>query len=73
LLAKLPPAFIHAIRLALASSLHDIYVFAAAILVVALVSTVFLKEVPLKGARPELGVGEAPVAVDEDVREAATA
>jgi EmrB/QacA subfamily drug resistance transporter len=73
LLAKLPPAFTHAIRLALSNSLHDIYVFAGVILVVALVSTVFLKEVPLIGARPELGGGEAPVVTDDEEPEAAAA
>src|SRR5438477_250503 len=51
LLAKLPPAFVHVIRLALSDTLHDIYIFAGAILIVALVSTVFLKEVPLSSAR----------------------
>jgi hypothetical protein len=71
LLAKLPPAFVHAIRLALSDTLHDIYVFAGLVLVVALVSTVFLKEVPLTGDRAELGFDEAPVIVDEREREAA--
>ena len=70
LLAKLPPAFVHAIRAALADTLHDIYMLAGAVLVVALVSTLFLKEVPLAGARPELGLGEAPVPTDEEDREA---
>jgi MFS family permease len=71
LLAKLPPAFVQAIRLALSDTLHDIYVFAGLVLVVALVSTVFLKEVPLTGDRAELGFDEAPVIVDEREREAA--
>src|ERR1700682_65897 len=43
LLAKLPPAFVGAIRLALSDTLHDIYLFAGAILVVALISTLFMK------------------------------
>ena len=73
LLAKLPPAFVHAIRLALSDTLHDIYVFAGAILVVALISTVFLKEVPLTGEKAENGFDEAPVIVDEEEREAAAA
>ncbi len=64
LLAKLPPPFVHAIRLALADSLHDIYVFAGAILIVALVATVFMKEVPLTGTRFETGFEAPPV---EDV------
>jgi EmrB/QacA subfamily drug resistance transporter len=71
LLAKLPPAFVHAIRLALSDTLHDIYFFAGAILVVALISTVFLKEVPLTGDSAENGFDEAPVIVDEEEREAA--
>jgi EmrB/QacA subfamily drug resistance transporter len=71
LLAKLPPAFVHAIRLALSDTLHDIYFFAGAILVVALISTVFLKEVPLTGDRAEKGFDEEP-AIEEDDREPAS-
>jgi hypothetical protein len=71
LLAKLPPAFVHAIRLALSDSLHDIYVFAGVVLVIALISTVFMKEVPLTGERAENGFDEAPVIVDEQERETA--
>jgi EmrB/QacA subfamily drug resistance transporter len=61
LLAKLPPAFVHVIRLALSDTLHDIYIFAGAILIVALVSTIFLKEVPLTSARPRTGFEAPPV------------
>ncbi len=71
LLAKLPPAFVHAIRLALSDTLHDIYVFAGVVLVIALISTVFMKEVPLTGERAENGFDEAPVIVDERERETA--
>ncbi|MEO8746034.1 MAG: hypothetical protein ABI334_06485 [Candidatus Dormiibacterota bacterium] len=71
LLAKLPAAFVHAIRLALSDTLHDIYFFAGLILVVALVSTVFLREVPLTGTKVERGFDEAPVIMDEDERESA--
>ena len=71
LLAKLPPAFVHAIRLALSDTLHDIYIFAGLILIVALVSTVFLKEVPLTNTRPSFGFDEAPVIPDEKERETA--
>jgi hypothetical protein len=39
--------------------------------VVALISTVFLKEVPLTGDQAENGFDEAPVIVDEEEREAA--
>jgi EmrB/QacA subfamily drug resistance transporter len=67
-LASLPPALVTAIRFALSETLRDIYIFAGVVLVIALVSTVFLKEVPLTSAPQELGFGEgAPV--DEDVRE----
>jgi len=67
LLAKLPAAFVHAIRLALSDTLHDIYVFAGLVLVVALVSTVFLREVPLSGAKAGMAFGEGPpVEVDEE-------
>ncbi len=66
LLAKLPPAFVHAIRLALSDTLHDIYFFAGAILVVALISTVFLKEVPLTGDRAENGFDEEPATDDQE-------
>ena len=61
LLGKLPLAFVHAIRLALSDTLRDIYIFAGIVLVVALISTVFLKEVPLTGARRELGFEAPPV------------
>jgi hypothetical protein len=71
LVAKIPLPIIHAIRQALADSLHDIYLFAAAILVVALVSTLFMKEVPLTGARAATGI-ETPPAEDEE-RETAAA
>jgi EmrB/QacA subfamily drug resistance transporter len=73
LLAKLPPAFVHAIRLALSDTLHDIYFFAGAILVIALISTVFLKEVPLTGDKAEKGFDEEPAIDDEDDREPAMA
>ena len=64
LLAKLPAAVIGAIRAALADSLHDIYIFAAFILVLGLVATVFMKEVPLTSAR--MAVETAPVDVHEE-------
>ena len=67
-LANVPPAVVSAIRYALSDTLHDIYVFAGAVLVVALISTVFMKEVPLTSARARGGFGEA-APLDEDVRE----
>src|SRR5467141_1845408 len=69
LLAKLPPSFVSAIRWALSDTLHDIYLFAGAILVLALISTVFLKEVPLTGATAGRGFDAAPVEVEEEERE----
>jgi EmrB/QacA subfamily drug resistance transporter len=66
LLAKLPSSFVSAIRWALSDTLHDIYLFAGAILVVALISTVFMKEVPLTGERAENGFDGEPDMVDGD-------
>jgi EmrB/QacA subfamily drug resistance transporter len=63
-LAQLPAPVAAAIRLALADTLHDIYFFAGLILIVALVSTVFLKEVPLSSTASTTGLGE-PVPDDE--------
>ncbi len=63
-LNQLPKVVATAIRLALADTLHDIYFFAGLILIVALVSTVFLKEVPLSGAPSRTGFA-GPVAADE--------
>jgi EmrB/QacA subfamily drug resistance transporter len=58
-LAKLPAAFVQVIRLALADSLHDIYIFAGAVLILALIATVFMREVPLTEARTS-AASEAP-------------
>jgi hypothetical protein len=63
-LAQLPAPVAAAIRLALADTLHDIYFFAGLILVVALVSTVFLREVPLTSSAPTTGFAD-PVPDDE--------
>jgi len=76
-LNQLPKVVATAIRLALADTLHDIYFFAGLILIVALVSTVFLKEVPLTGAPSRTGF-TGPLAADEadeadDAREAVPA
>ena len=73
LLAKLPASFVHAIRLALSDTLHDIYLFAGLVLVIALISTVFLREVPLLGARVASDLTEAPVPDEEEAREPARA
>jgi EmrB/QacA subfamily drug resistance transporter len=71
LLAKLPPQFIEAIRMALANTLHDIYFFAGLILIAALIATVFMKEVPLTNA-PQVGEFGEAAPVDEAEREERT-
>jgi hypothetical protein len=63
-LAQLPASVANAIRFALADTLHDIYLFAGLILIVALISTVFLKEVPLTSAPSRTGFGD-PVPEDD--------
>ena len=73
-LAQLPPAVANAIRFALADTLHDIYLFAGLVLIVALVSTVFLKEVPLTGAPSRTGFADsAPEDEAGEAREAVPA
>jgi hypothetical protein len=69
LMAKLPAAFIHAIRLALSDTLHDIYLIAGLVLVIALVSTIFLREVPLRGAKVGSGGSEARPPDELDAKE----
>ncbi|HEV2218669.1 MAG TPA: MDR family MFS transporter [Candidatus Dormibacteraeota bacterium] len=71
LLHKLPDQFVVAIRTALASTLHDIYFFAGLILIAALISTVFMKEVPLTNAPQVGGFGDA-APLDESEREERT-
>jgi EmrB/QacA subfamily drug resistance transporter len=39
---------LHAIKLGLAATLHDIFIIAAAIMVIAMIATLFMKEVPLR-------------------------
>ena len=73
-LNQLPKVVATAIRLALADTLHDIYFFAGLILIVALVSTVFLKEVPLTGAPSRTGfAGPVPEDEADEAREAVPA
>jgi MFS transporter len=81
--AALPPQaaplfdrFIEAIRTALAMTLHDLFLVSAAILVIALVATLFLREVPLRSARQPFGEAPAPEAQgskEEPPQRAATA
>ena len=67
LISHLPPVIVTAIRAALADSLHDIYLFAGGVLILALVATVFMREVPLTAARPGAGRREAaPVELEEE-------
>lgn len=53
---------VHAMRLGLADALHDVFLVGAAILVLALLATLFLREVPLRRARqaPEDERNEVP-------------
>ena len=43
---------LHAIRAGLATTLHEIFLYAAAVLILALIASVFLKDVPLRGRQP---------------------
>jgi len=52
---------LHAIRAGLAATLHEIFLYAAAVLILALIASVFLDDVPLRG-RQRAGEEEAPVA-----------
>jgi EmrB/QacA subfamily drug resistance transporter len=62
---------IEATRVALASTMHEVFLIGAGIMVVALVATLFMREVPLRtGGRGALA-GEAPAA-PEATREPAT-
>lgn len=67
--ASLPTQFqplfdqvVHAMRLGLADAIHDVFLIGAAILVVALLATLFLREVPIKRGRqaaaPELAADD---------------
>jgi EmrB/QacA subfamily drug resistance transporter len=65
--AQLPPqaqpAFdqiVHAIQLGLADALHDLFLIGAAMVVVSVVATLFLREVPLRRGGAAAGMGEAP-------------
>ncbi len=53
---------LHAVRVALASTLHEVFLYGAAALIIALIATVFLKDVPLRARQP---------AGEEDVPDAA--
>ncbi len=44
---------LHAIRAGLATTLHEIFLYAAAVLILALIASVFLNDVPLRGRQPD--------------------
>jgi hypothetical protein len=46
---QIPPELLVAIRGALASSLHDVFIIAAVVAVLAAIASLFLQEVPLRG------------------------
>jgi len=57
--AQLPPQFqpvfdqvLDAVRGALASTIHDVFIYATVVVAVALIASVFLKEVPIRGRTP---------------------
>ena len=52
---------LHAIRVGLAATLHEVFLLGAAVLILALIASVFLKDVPLRGRQParEEGAPEA--------------
>jgi EmrB/QacA subfamily drug resistance transporter len=52
---------LHAIRAGLAATLHEIFLYAAAVLILALIASIFLDDVPLRG-RQRAGEEDAPVA-----------
>jgi len=59
--AAIPPQVLVAIRSALASTLHDLFLYAAIAVAVAVVVSVFLEEVPLRGREPRGSEQPAPV------------
>jgi EmrB/QacA subfamily drug resistance transporter len=52
---------LHAIRVGLASTLHEVFLYGGAVLILALIASVFLDDVPLVGRKPAEQEG-APVA-----------
>jgi len=51
---------LHAVRAGLATTLHEVFLYGAAVLVIALIASVFLKDVPLR-ARQTFSEEDAPV------------
>jgi len=65
--AQLAPLFdqvIHATRVGLATTMHELFLIAAAILVVSLVATLFMREVPIRATGAGAMAGEAPPVQD---------
>jgi EmrB/QacA subfamily drug resistance transporter len=72
---QLAPLFdqaMHAVRQALAFTLHDLFLIAMALSAVALIATLFMPDVPLRSRQPQrgAGIGDIP-ATGEPEREAA--
>jgi EmrB/QacA subfamily drug resistance transporter len=61
--AQFQPLFdqaVHAMRAGLADAIHDLFLIAAGILVIALIATLFLREVPIRSTRPAPAPDPAP-------------
>lgn len=57
---------IHAIRIGLADAIHDVFLIGAVILIVAMIASAFLKEVPIpRGRRPAPGLEVEPEAREQ--------
>ena len=70
--AQFQPLFdnvVHAMRFGLADAIHDVFLIGAGILVISMVATLFLREVPIKGGRRTI----APELADDSVAERLTA
>ena len=61
-LAPLYDQAMHAVRNALALTLHDLFLIAIALSAIALIATLFMPDVPLRSRQPQpqVGIGEAP-------------
>jgi EmrB/QacA subfamily drug resistance transporter len=72
---QLAPLFdqaMHAVRQALAFTLHDLFLIAMALSAVALIATLFMPDVPLRSRQPQRGAGLGDIAATGDAeREAA--
>ncbi|MFF0203090.1 MDR family MFS transporter [Streptomyces sp. NPDC005017] len=66
-LAKLPAAAREAYQHAVSSGTHGAFLLGAAVAVIAVIASVFVKEVPLKGAGPQKTEGTGPNAPAEAV------